>query len=133
MIVFLRNIPDDTARQDIIDFVMPAVRGGLFRAKGKITSIDILAIKDGDTGSMEYHGLVYISPDEAGLRAIKKLNGQPFKGRRLTVREYVARSWKNDRRGPPKPPPPPEIGERRKNPTRRGNLKIQRLKAIKPE
>jgi hypothetical protein len=129
MILFLRNIPDDTSRQDIIDFVMPAVRGGLFRARGKITSIDVLAIKDPATGLPEYHGLVHVMPDAVGLRAIRRLHGQSLKGRRIAVREYVARSWRNDRRDPSRPPPP-GIVDRRKTPARRENLKVQVLKAI---
>ena len=96
MIVFLRNLPEDTTRQDIIDFIMPAVKGGLFRAGGKVTGIDILANRDNNTRLMEYHGLVHISPDEAALRAIRKLHGRPLKGKRMAVREYVIRSWKND-------------------------------------
>jgi hypothetical protein len=129
MIVFLRNIPNDTHRQEIIDFVMPAVRGGLFRPKGKIASIDILAVKDPATELTEYHCLVHVLPDEVGLRVIRRLHGQQFKGKRITVREYVVRSWRNDRRDPTRPPPP-GIVDRRKSPTRRENLKIQVLKAI---
>lgn len=133
MIVFLRNIPSDTSRQEIIAFVMPVVKGGLFRAKGKITSIDILAIKDNANGLVEYHGLVHITPDEVGLRVIKKLHGQPFKGKRMALHEYVVRSWKNDRRDPTRLKPPGIIVDRRKGPQRRSNLKILKLKAIRPE
>jgi hypothetical protein len=131
MIVFLRNLPDDTTRQEIIDFVTPALKGGLFRARGLVTSLDILAIRDNSTRLMEYHGLVHVEPDEAGLRLIRKLHGRLFKGRRMTVREYVMRSWKNDRRGGPASPVPVAV-ERRIGPIRRANLKIQTLKTIKP-
>jgi RNA recognition motif-containing protein len=131
MILFLRNLPEDTTRQEIIDFVMPAVRGGIFRTRGKIISIDILAIRDCGTELMEYHGLVHISPDDVGQRAIRKLHGQMFKGRRMTVREYIVRSWRNDRRDYSKPPQPVAV-ERRKGPIRRHGLKAQIMKTIKP-
>jgi hypothetical protein len=130
MIVFMRNIPDDTTRQEIIDFLMPTVKGGIFRAKGKITSIDILAIKDNNTSLTEYHGLAHIMPDQVGQRVIKKLHGQPFKGKRIALHEYIERSWKNDRRDPTKPSVP-VAGERRAGQVRRTNLKIQKLKSIK--
>ena len=130
MIVFMKNIPDDTTRQEIIDFLMPVVKGGIFRTRGKITSIDILAIKDNNTNIMEYHGLAHIMPDQVGQRVIKKLHGQPFKGKRIALREYIERSWKNDRRDPTKPPVPVPV-ERRTGQVRRSNLKIQKLKSIK--
>lgn len=129
MIVFVRNLPEDTTRQDIIDFIMPAVRGGLFRARGKITSIDVLVIRDSNTKLMEYHGLVHIAPDAVAQRVIRKLHGQHLKGKRVALREYIVRSWRNDRRDPLRKPPEGII-DRRKNPIRRDNLKIQVLKAI---
>ena len=129
MIVFIRKIPENTTRQEIIDFLMPVVKGGIFRIKGKITSIDFLAIRDNNTRLMEFHGLAHIMPDTVGQRVIKKLHGQVFKGKRIALHEYVERSWRNDRRDSAKPPVPVAV-ERRKGPARRSNLKIQRVKSI---
>lgn len=132
MIVFIKNIPQETNRQDIIDLVMPVVMGGFFRLRGKISRVDILAIADNNTGLMEYHGLVHIVPDEVGHRVIRRLHGQYFKGKRVALREYVVRTWRNDRRDVSKPPVPVAV-ERRNGQVRRSNLKIQKLRAIKLE
>lgn len=130
MIVFLRNIPNGTTRKDIANFLMPALKGGLFRATGKILSIDFLVIQDTETQITEYHGLVSILPDSAARRVIKKLHGQPLKNQRIALREYVMRSWQNDRRSMAKlaahDPGDRRIGVSR----RRGYLKVQKLKSI---
>lgn len=130
MIVFLRNIPNDTTRKEVANFLMSALKGGFFRATGKIISIDFLAIQDNETQLTEYHCLVSILPDSAARRVIKKLHGQPLRNRRIAVREYVMRSWQNDRRSAARhagqTPDDRRIGPSR----RRGYLKIQKLKAI---
>jgi len=128
MIVFLRNIPADTSRRDIVDFVSPALQGGLFRARGEIQSVSVLLIKDKAVNLMEYHAIVNIKPDAVALRAIKKLHGGVFKGKRIVVREYVVRSWKNDRRIVPGTVEPPL--ERRSTPTRRRSLHIEMKKLV---
>lgn len=133
MIVFLRNIPKDTSHQDILDFVGPVVKGGLLQSGGKVASIEFLEIQDGNAAIVEYHGLVHILPDEVGLRVIRKLNRQHFKGKRIVVREYVVRSWHNDRRDPSKQGDVPEGRDRRQGQVRRSNLRVRKLKSLKPE
>lgn len=130
MIVFLRNIPDDTLRSEIVAFVEPALNGGFFKAKGKIIKIEILGLRDKDINLVEYHALVYIEPDSAALRAIKKLHGQRFRNKRLTVRQYMLRDWKNDRRRMAKDVPM-QIKEKRKSHDRRRNLEI--IEALRPQ
>ncbi|MGR8935622.1 MAG: hypothetical protein ACU837_14705 [Gammaproteobacteria bacterium] len=55
-------------------------------------------LKDKHINLVEYHALLYIEPDAVALRVIKKLHGQRFRNKRITVRQYFLRSWKNDRR-----------------------------------
>lgn len=123
MIVFIRNIPGDTLRNEIVDFVQPAIKGGLFRAKGEIKKIEMLALKDKNINLTEYHALVHIEPDAVALRAIRKLHGQRFRNKLVTVRQYFFRNRKNDRRLRLKAVSA-EIKEKRKNPDRRRDLEV---------
>ena len=66
--------------------------------KGRIVNIKIVALLDGDTNTMEYHGLVRIEPENVALKVIKRLDRKPFKGVRINVRKYCTRSWHNDSR-----------------------------------
>jgi hypothetical protein len=129
MIVFMRNIPDDTNRRDIVAFIEPALQGGFFKAKGEILSVSVLLIKDKGVKLMEYHAIVNITPDAVAARVIKSLHGRVFKGKRIALREYVVRSWKNDRRNTAKPGTVAD--ERRQTPTRRRNLHIEIKKLVK--
>jgi hypothetical protein len=98
MIVFLRRIPANTRKQDIIDFIAPVLKGGLLQKPGRIEDIRTLVFKDNQTKTTEYHGLVTIDSDVAAKRVIKKLNRKAFKGKHIAVREYFYRSWHNDPR-----------------------------------
>jgi len=91
MLVFLRNIPGNTLRSDIVKFISPVVKGGFFSAKGEIKLIKIFALKDKVIKIVEHHALVCIEPDDVALRVINKLNNAHFKGKRITVRQYHTR------------------------------------------
>jgi hypothetical protein len=99
MLVFIRNVPEGTCLRDIVNFINPALRGGLFAPKGVILSVNALEVREEGTGALEHHAIVHIKPDAAALRAMKKLNGRFFKGKRAHLHEFVVRNWKNDRRG----------------------------------
>lgn len=98
MIIFLGRIPANTRKHEITDHITPALKGGLFQKSGRIENIKILVLKDKNTNTLEYHGLVTIDPDAAAKRVIKKLNRKVFKGKHIAVREYHLRSWHNDPR-----------------------------------
>ncbi len=95
MIVLLKNIHQDTLRSDIYKFISPEIQGGLFRAKGEIKFIRILAAKDSVNKLVEYHALVSIEPAKVALRVINKLHAKHLKGKRITVREYRIRKQSN--------------------------------------
>lgn len=124
MIVFIKNIPSDTVRSQIVDFVKPAVKRGLFRKSGAITDVTFLKLRDKRINLMEYHALVSIEPETAALRAIKKLHGQTLNGKRMTVRQYHKRSWHNDKRTPGKQSEMQHTPERRKPADRRRRLEV---------
>jgi hypothetical protein len=98
MIVFLRRIPANTRKRDVVEFIGPALKGGVLQKSGRIEDIKILVFKDTQTKAMEYHCLVTIDSDTVANRVIKKLNRKTFKGKHIAVREYFHRSWHNDPR-----------------------------------
>jgi len=97
MIIFLRRIPANTKKQDIIDFINPLLKGSIFQKKGHIENIKILVLRDDETHAVEYHGLVTIDSDAVAKRIIK-LNKKIIRGKHITVREYHHRLWQNDPR-----------------------------------
>jgi len=98
MIIFLTRIPADTKHDDIIDFIEPMLKGGLFKKSGYIRKINLLILKDIEINELEYHALVTVGPDKVAERVIKRLNRKPINGKHIAVREYVLRNWHNDPR-----------------------------------
>ena len=98
MIVFLRNIPVETRRRDIIAFIEPAMKASFFGKKGFIDDIQILHFKDVGRFISEYHALVYVEPDVVAKRVIKRLNRKSILHKHIAVREYQIRNWHNDPR-----------------------------------
>ena len=130
MIIILRRIPENTKKSELIEFISPALKGGILKKTGHIEYIKILTLKDTQRNTIEYHGLVTIDSDAAAKRAIKQLNRKPFKNRNITVREYFYRSWHNDPRvnmGQWND----ELKEKRKGNRRRPRLEIVTEESIK--
>lgn len=98
MIIFLGRIPKETVKYEIIDFIRPALVAKMFQKPGQIENVKILGLLNTLTNKSEFHSLVSIEPDVAGTRVIKKLNRKFFKSKHIAVREYIHRSWHNDRR-----------------------------------
>lgn len=98
MIIFIRGISELTKKEELWDFVSPALVNKLRFINGKVIKTEILILQNRKTKLVEFHGLVTVNSEKAGRLAIKKLNGSLFKGKRVIAREYVVRSWKNDRR-----------------------------------
>ena len=96
MRVFVRNIPKNTLSKELVHFFNPALKGHLFNESGKVTDVQILALRDRNTKLVEYHAVVTIQPDKAAVRAIKKLHGKHFKNQRIAVREFVFRKEPKD-------------------------------------
>lgn len=127
MIIFLRKIPVTTKIRELIDFVEPALKGGLFKKSGKIMEAKILAMQDTRYKALEFHGLISVEPDVAALRAIKRLKGQRFKGRLVVVRQYFHRDWHNDPRQHQNQTVTQHLSDRRRGCRRRGpNLEVIR-------
>lgn len=98
MHIFLARIPPGTTKQDIIDFIGPTLKGGLFSTSGTLVNIKIEMIRDKRTNETEYHAIVIIEPQKTALKIIQKLNRTKLKGKPINVRQYHIRNRKNDRR-----------------------------------
>jgi hypothetical protein len=130
MIIFLRNIPSDTKKYEIANFVNSALNNTLLYGHPvtvtnitteDIDIIDILSVENVDSNVIESHGLVRIFPDNVGEIAIKKLDGATFKGKPITIRKYIIRSERNDPRS--KHPADIKFKEQRTSDRRRGEKK----------
>lgn len=98
MIIILERISAKTDIQDIQDFIAPALKGGIFQKSGRLGYIKIEILKDNINGMHEYYALVLVNLDLVAQRIIKKKNMHILGGRRVKVRQYFVRSWRNDPR-----------------------------------
>ena len=90
MQLIVPRITDATRRKDLKDFVNTVLEKWLrlpFSAPPRIVSCRILSVSD-SMGVTERHGLVDVTPDDAALRVIKKLNGAYLKTKRVGVKKY---------------------------------------------
>ena len=98
MIIILERISPKTDIQDIRKFIAPALKGHIFQKPGRIGYIKIEILKDNINGMHEYYALVLVNSDAAAERIIKKKNQRLLTGRKIKVRQYFLRSWRNDPR-----------------------------------
>lgn len=127
MLIFFRNIPPATRKIDLVEFITPAFNFNFvdkfFRSPGTIVDIKLVNLLDKEKNTLNVHGLVRINPDDAAERVIKRLNRKTVNGRRISVREYQARSEKNDPRSA-YGDIPQEMLDRRIGDRRRKNLEV---------
>ena len=98
MIIIFEKISPKTKVDDIRDFIAPVLKGHIFQKSGRIGYIKIEILKDSMSGKVDYYALVLVNSDLAAQRIIKKKNMHILGGRRVKVRQYFVRSWRNDPR-----------------------------------
>ncbi len=98
MIIILKKIPPNTSDYHIESFIAPVLKGGLFKASGRIENISYWKYEIVQSKTIEYYALVNIEPDSVGERVIKQLNKKPINGKYIGLQEYHVRHWSNDRR-----------------------------------
>lgn len=129
MKVFLRRIPANTRHAEIFEFLSPILTRSFLWKSGHIIDIEILALRDTQIGTIEYHGLVTLDSELSVQRVIKGLKNTRFNGRMLAIRPYQHRSWYND----PRRNQPEELQQdfidKRKTDRRRGS-RLQIIKNI---
>jgi len=98
MIIILKKIATNTTERDIETFITPVLKGGLFRASGRIENISLWIYQIVQSNTIEYYALVNIEPDAVGQRVIKQLNKKQLNGKYIGIQEYHVRHWSNDKR-----------------------------------
>ncbi len=81
MNIYVGNLPFDTQDSDLRN---------LFAEYGNLESASV--ISDRETGRSRGFGFVEFADSQQGAKAIEKLDGAEFSGRRLTVNEARPRS-----------------------------------------
>ena len=90
MLLLVPRITDKTRQKDLKEFVNRVLEKWFrmpFSARPRIVSCRILSETD-SMGVTERHGLINVTPDDAALRVIKKLNGAYLKTKRVGVKQY---------------------------------------------
>jgi hypothetical protein len=98
MLIFLARIRPDTTKQDIVNFVSPVLKGGLFAPNGVLKNVEIMVLRDNRTNATEYYAIVQVEPDKVSLRVIHQLNRKKLNGKPINVRQYYIRNRENDPR-----------------------------------
>jgi hypothetical protein len=98
MIIIVKNIRASVSSSDLHDFVEPVLKRSFPFRSGRIVKTEILILREKETNSVEYHGLVYVNSDAAARRAVVKLRGKRLANKAVSVKEYFIRDWHNDRR-----------------------------------
>ena len=75
MNILIRNLPRDYSEKSLLT---------MFEAFGEITSVNI--VQDEKSGQSKGFGFVEIPHKEAGLKAIKGLNGKVIQGNKIRVK-----------------------------------------------
>jgi RNA recognition motif-containing protein len=88
MEVFIGNIAPNTTLNDVIK---------LFKGFARKTSIRMVDQRLED-GGRAYYAIADFDSDKLALKAIKKLNGTLLHGDTVLLREFVHRSYNNERR-----------------------------------
>jgi hypothetical protein len=90
MQLIVSRIADATRRKHLNEFVNRVLKKWFrmpFSTRPRVVSCRILSISD-SMGVSERHGLVEVTPDDAALWVIKKLNGAYLKTKRVGVKKY---------------------------------------------
>lgn len=101
VVLFLRGLPPNTSRKDLLAFVRNALREAGVRGMPLISlcsNCQIMRLTDPAAGTVEYHGLIEVQPARIVLQAIQILNGRELKGTSIEVRRYRHRSPWGERR-----------------------------------
>lgn len=115
MDLFVGNLPPNTNLGVLIAFFKGFSSKGDFHLKKKTLS----------SGDTVYYAVIGFDNDKHALKLMEKFAGQSFKGRELVIREYIHRSYNNERRAVNWREKPWRAGERRRQ-DRRVKEAVQR-------
>lgn len=90
MNIIIPRITGKTNREDLRNFVNRVLERWFrlpFSAHPRIIKCRILSITD-SAGVTQRHGIINVTPDDAAMRIIKKLNGKYLNEKRVGVKRY---------------------------------------------
>ena len=90
MKILVPRVTDVTTRKDLREFANRVLEKWFrlpFSGRATIVSCRILSITD-SLGVTQRHGLLDVTPDDAAVRIIRKLNGAVLRGKRVGVKHY---------------------------------------------
>ncbi len=90
MNIIITRITDRTNRKDLRDFVNRVLEKWFrrpFSAHPEIIRCRIISVTDRD-GVTQRHGVINVTPDDAALMIIRKLNGKYLNEKRVGVKRY---------------------------------------------
>ena len=90
MNIIIPRITGKTNRKDLRNFVNRVLERWFrlpFSAHPKIVRCRILSVTD-RAGVTQRHGIINVTPDDAALRIIQKLNGQHLNDKQVGVKRY---------------------------------------------
>jgi hypothetical protein len=90
MKLIVPRITDSTRPKDLRTFANQILEKSFrlpFSATPRIVGCQVVFVTD-RAGVIQRHGLITVTPDDAGLRIIRKLNGTYLKGKRVGVKRY---------------------------------------------
>lgn len=90
MKILVPRISDATTRNDLREFANRVLKAWLrlpFSDHPQIVTCRVLSVTD-TVGITQRHGLLDVTPDDAAIRIIRKLNGALLCGKRVGVKHY---------------------------------------------
>ena len=90
MNIIIPGITEKTNRKELTSFINRVLEKWFrlpFSAHPRIVRCRIISVDD-RTGVTQRHGIINVTPDDAALRIIRKLNGQHLNGKRVGVKRY---------------------------------------------
>ena len=90
MKLIIPRITDSTSAKDLREFanqVLEKIFRLPFSGTPRIVSCRVVFVTD-RSGVNQRHGLINVTPDDAALRIIRKLNGKYLNGKRVGVKRY---------------------------------------------
>jgi len=127
MKIFIRGLPADTSAASLRAFAETLLTPPWYLPMSrriKLRSCVVLKMKDLASKTVEFHGLLEVTPYKSAMDAIERLNRQEFQGRLLAARTWHERVGQNDRRNVPSPEDDNTSKDRRTRNRRRRRLVV---------
>ncbi|MDF1530293.1 MAG: hypothetical protein P1R74_14330 [Sedimenticola sp.] len=99
MKIFIPRVPATTTKSELEGLVAGLLDKRFhfpFTKRPQINNCDVLQFRDGE-GIVEYHGLVSVTPDDAGSWLISHFKGQQLHNKSVFARQFMQRNRQQSR------------------------------------